>query len=85
MAAEAEHVHPPSKLSQPGPFAEPQRGRGHLDELFGDAALTPQLGVAVAGGDLFVACFAGVLGDVRRDLAGAQLAAVFGAGQDAGM
>ena len=32
-----------------------------------------------------MACFAGVLGDVRCDLAGAQLAVVFAAGQDAGV
>jgi hypothetical protein len=46
------------------------------------AAVTPAVGVGVAGGDLLVACLAGVLGDVRCDLTGVQLAAVFGAGQD---
>jgi len=64
---------------------EAQRGGGHLHELLGHAAVTPPAEVCVAAGELFVACLAGVLGDVRRDLSGIQLAAVFGAGQDAGV
>jgi hypothetical protein len=51
--------------------------------LLGDPAVAPAVGVGVAGGDLLVACLAGVLGDVRRDLSGVQLATVLGAGQDA--
>jgi hypothetical protein len=81
MAAKAEHVHPPAERPQPTALAEPQGGGGHLDELLGYAAFTPAVRVAVAAGDLLVTCLAGVLGDVRCDLSGVQLAAVLGAGQ----
>ena len=77
-------THRPS-VPKPRALAEAQGGGGHLDELLGDAAVAPAVGVGVAAGDLFVACLAGVLGDVRRDLSGVQLAAVLGAGQDAGV
>jgi hypothetical protein len=73
-------VHPPTKLPQPRALADVEDGGGDLDELFEDAAVTSAVGIDVAAGDLLVARLAGVLGHVRRDLPGVQLAAVLGAG-----
>jgi hypothetical protein len=56
VPAEAEHVHPPADAAQPRALAEAQDRVGHPDELLGHAPLTPPFGVAVAGGDLLVAC-----------------------------
>jgi hypothetical protein len=81
VSAEAEHVHPLPEASQSGAFGEAQGSVGRLDELLGDGAVAPAVGDGVAGGDLFVACLAGVLGDVRCDLPGVQLAVVLGAGR----
>jgi hypothetical protein len=74
VPAEAEHVHPPRKTTQTAAVAEAQRRAGEVHEVIGHAAHAPLLGVAVAGGDLLVACLARVLRYVRRDLTGVDLA-----------